>query len=113
MQTILEKRTFDALPFDIDCSQLLTPGVTIDSVVSIAEDTGQLTFGAPQVNTTPVVYAGPRTVGVGRVVQVRIGGGVIPVGARSSLRTIRARLLTSTGDQVEATVQLRLIDAAA
>lgn len=111
MQQIHEKRTYDARVFDIDCSLLLAATETIANVVGITEDTGELTFDTPLVNTSPITYPGPRTVAVGKVVQVRIGGGTIPQGARSSLRTIRAQLVTSAGaQQVEATVQLRLID---
>ncbi len=114
----LEKRTWDARLYDIDCSKLVSPGEVVVSVVSVASDLGAMTFGVPLVNTVPLTYPNNVTAGIGKVIQVEISGGTIPPGSDSEGRgvpnltcTVRARFTTNfSPNQIEATVCLVLCD---
>lgn len=128
MQNVLDKRSYDERLFDVDCSELLAPEEVIthcgapvcvippstsvgDPPVDVNE--AGLMFSTPVINAAPLYY--PRykyTAAIGKVVQVRISGGVAPVTNDGLLCTIRFPLATSVNPQLEATVQLRLIDAA-
>ena len=52
----LEKRTFDARLFDVNCTDLLDDDETISSVSTIVADQGSLTFGTATVNSALVTY---------------------------------------------------------
>lgn len=119
MQT-LEKRSSEAVRFDIDCSTLLAAGETITGVTSVAATpatTTPLAFGAAVINAAPQTYTdqygSTRTAAIGKVVQVQISGGSIAAGALVQEYIIRALLVTSINTAVEATVRLRLNDTPA
>jgi len=114
----LEKRTYDARLYDIDCSKLLSLGEVVATVVSVAADQGELVFGAPLVNPVPISYQNNVTAAIGKVIQVEISAGTIPPGSDSEGRgvpnldcTVRARFTTNySPNQIEATVCLVLCD---
>lgn len=119
MTQILEKRTYDAVQYDFDCSRLLATGEVITSITSVTCDqSASLVFGSPVVNGSPVIYQDGRTVGISQVIQVEISGGVIPQGSDSMglgvpnlLCTVRAKFTTSLSpNQIDATVLLLLKD---
>lgn len=117
MTQIREKRTSESATFDIICGGLLATGETILSVISVADDGGILTFGAPAINTSAVTYPDGYVAPIGTVIQVRISGGTIPTGSDSLKRgvpnllcTIRAKFATAQSPVLEATVQMLLQD---
>lgn len=115
---MLEKRTFDARLYDINCSSLLSPGETITTLSPITADQGGLVIGTGTVNTVALSYPNNVTAAIGKVIQVEISAGVIPEGSDSQGRgvpnlacTVRARFQTSMApNQIEATVCLLLCD---
>jgi hypothetical protein len=107
---ILEKRTYDARIFDINCSDLLVSGETITSVSTIISDQGGLTFGAATINSIAITYPDGEVAAIGKVMQFEISGGRIPAGTASLTCTVRARFATSLGNDLEATVLLKLTD---
>ena len=106
---MLEKRAYDNRVFDILCSALLDSGETVVSA-TVSADQGAMTFGAATINGSALTYSDGTTAATGTVVRVRISGGTIPATQGELLCTVRARVATSTGNQIEATVQLRLTD---
>lgn len=119
MSQILEKRTYDAVLYDIVCTGLLSSGETIASVTSVTADQGALTFGSPLVNPSPITYADGTVAPAGTVIQVEISAGAIAAGSDSMklgvpnlLCTVRARFATNRApNQLEATALLLLKDA--
>lgn len=135
IQSVLDKRSFDQRLYDIDCSDLLAPEEVITSVTAITStipptvpnpvqtvpppdpladiNAAGFTFGTPAINHGPLLYplynhrADP-----GKVVQVMISGGVAPATPDGVTGTIRLQLVTSMSPHLEATVALRLVDAA-
>lgn len=107
---ILEKRTYDARIFDINCTDLLDTAETISSVDAIVGDQGGLTFGSATVNGSLVTYPDETTAAIGKAMQFKISGGRIPAGVSLLMCTVRARFLTSIGNDLEATVLLKLTD---
>lgn len=107
---ILEKRTYDARIFDINCSDLLDSDETISSVSTIVGDQGGLSFGSASINTTAITYPDGEEAAIGKVMQFEISGGRIPPSVASLVCTVRARFTTSVGNDVEATVLLKLTD---
>lgn len=114
---ILEKRTSEDVRVDIDCSMLLGPDETIQTVTSkTAEPTSAppIVLAAPSINTQPVTYTddnnNARTVAIGKVIQLNISGGLIPTGVRTHSYILRFVLQTSANPAVEATVLLILKD---
>ena len=107
---ILEKRTYDARVFDINCSDLLDTTETIVSAETVIADQGVLTFGAAAINGTAITYPDGEEAAIGKVLQFEISGGTIPRGVASLMCTVRARFLTSIGNDLEATVLLKLTD---
>ena len=107
---ILEKRTYDARIFDINCSDLLDSDETITSVSTILGDQGGLTFGTAAINSTAITYPDGEVAAIGKVMQFEIAGGRIPPSVASLMCTVRARFLTSIGNDIEATVLLKLTD---
>ena len=117
---ILEKRLSESLVYDIDCSPSLAANETITAVATPTADNGGVTFGVPVSNSVPVTYPDGVTAGVGKVVQVRITGGVIPAGStlpdgRPGLRcTLRGDYTTAPQNNTrEWTVLLDLTDTPA
>jgi hypothetical protein len=107
---ILEKRTYDARIFDINCTDLLDTAETISSVDAIIGDQGGLSFGAASINSTAITYPDGEVAAIGKAIQFEISGGRIPAGVSSLMCTVRARFLTSIGNDLEATVLLKLTD---
>ena len=111
MQTmILEKRTFDARPYDIICKDLLSPGATIANVNAVLADQGGLVFGTPVVNTQQNIYADGTIAPTGTVAQVFISGGTIPPLLSQLMCTVRLQFIDSNGASIEATVLLLLVN---
>ena len=106
---VLEKRTYDNRVFDILCAALLDSGETVVSA-TVTADQGAMTFGSATVNSGALTYSDGTIAAAGTVVQVRVSGGTIPLTQGELLCTLRARAATSSGGQLEATVQLRLTD---
>ena len=108
----LEKRTYDARPYDIICTQLLPPGATIAQVNQILCDPSSagLVFGSPIINVQQVIYQDGTIAPPGAVIQVHISGGAIPPNTAGVMCTIRAQFTDSNGDNTEATVLLNLTD---
>lgn len=110
---MLEKRTSELWPFDLDCTRLLGKDEVITAVSSVTGEptlTTPLTFGVPVVNVVPVQYQN-RTAAVGKVIQVQIGGGSIAAGLSHQRCTIRLKFTKSqSAGNGEATAYLDLID---
>lgn len=113
----LDKRTFDDRLFDVDCTDLLDDDEVIVSATvkydgqTPFDGTPPLILGGPLVNPAPMNYpAIGRCVDIGKALQVRIGGGFLPEGEPSRMYTLRFLLATTINPQLEATVQLRLVD---
>lgn len=111
-QAILEKRTYDDLPFSILCASLLAPGATVSAVNTVLCDPSSagLTFGTPIINSAQVTFPDGTIAPANTVIQVKIGGGAIPIQTVSLICTIRAQYTDSNGYQQEATAQLNLTD---
>ena len=107
---ILEKRTYDARLFDVNLSDLLDDDETVSSVTTIVADQGGMTFGTATVNAALVTYPDGTTAAIGKAIQFEISGGRIPPGVAELMCTVRPRLTTSLGNDLEATVLLRLTD---
>lgn len=107
---ILEKRTYDARIFDINCTGLLDSTETISSVDAIVGDQGGLSFGTASINSTAITYPDGEVAAIGKVMQFEISGGRIPAGTASLTCTVRARFLTNNNNDIEATVLLKLTD---
>lgn len=111
----LDKRVYDDRLYDIVCSDLLDDDEVIVSATIKTDNAveNKLTFGDPLVNPAPMIFPKlGRTAGIGKAVQVRIGGGAIPDGAGDLYCTLRLLMLTNNNPQLEATVLLRLTNAA-
>ena len=107
MQT-LEKRTADNRLFDVDCTLLLDTPETITAITAITADHGGLTFSGQAVNSATLTYPNGRQALPGKVVQVYISGGTIPVGSTFLLCTVRVLMVTTVNPAIEATVLLKL-----
>lgn len=111
----LDKRIYDDRLYDIVCSDLLDDDEVILSAAILSDDqtVNKLTFGEPLVNPAPMIFPKlGKTAGIGKAVQVRIGGGEIPEGAGDLFCTLRLRMATNVNPQLEATVLLRLTNRA-
>lgn len=103
MGYIIEKHPGELLLCDLDCSLLLSTSEVITNVVSMEfQPAGAtaLTFGTPSVNDAPVNYPDGRVVGLGKVVQVLIGGGAIPTGQRSQEYIVIASVQTNNPSEL-------------
>ena len=111
MQTmILSKRTYDARPYDVVVTNLLSPGATVGSVNSVSADQGGLVFGTPVVNTQQNIYPDGTIAPIGNVIQIPISGGTIPPLLSQLMCTIRVQFTDTNGALIEATVLLLLIN---
>ncbi len=108
--TILEKRTYDARLFDLDLTDLLDDDETVSSVSTVIADQGSLTFGSASINAEAVTYPDGVVAAIGKAIQFEISGGRIPPGVAELMCTVRPRITTSLGNELEATVLLRLTD---
>lgn len=106
----LEKRTYDERLFNLSMSPLLSPSETISGVQEVVVDAGGVTFGTPAVNDQPVTLDDGTVEAIGKVVQVKVIGGMVPAGSRILRTLLRVRCVTSSGDKVEGTFPLKLTD---
>lgn len=104
----LEKRTSESIQYDINCSFLLDSGETVTGIPVISADQSGLVLGAATVNAAIINYDDGTSAAIGKVIQVRISGGLIPFGQTSQLYTIRAVFTTSSSNTREATVLLNV-----
>lgn len=108
---ILEKRTSEAMWYDIDCSDILLSGETITGTPQVSTEQAGLGIGTVVVNTAAITYSDGRVAAIGKVIQVLLSLGTIPTGKTEQVYTLRAKFGTSvTGNQREATVLLRVKD---
>lgn len=105
---ILEKRTSESIQYDFNCSFLLDSGEVITGTPVLSADQQGLVFGSPSVNAQAINYDDGTIAAIGKVIQVRVSGGLIPSGQTSQIYTIRAIFSTSTGNTREATVLLNI-----
>lgn len=118
-QVVLEKRTSEAITFDVDCTSALATAETISSAGTATADQGTLTLGSVAINGISVTYPDGTVAAIGKVLQVRISAGTIPAvsylpDGRAGIRcTIRLPYTTSTGNNREATVLLDLTNTPA
>jgi hypothetical protein len=112
LTTSLEKRTAESIWYDIDCTLLLNASELITSITSVTDDANVLTFSGQTVNTVAITYPDGSVGAIGKVIIVKIGGGVIGAGATSKSYTIRALFNTGTGNTREATVIMNVTNLA-
>jgi hypothetical protein len=117
---ILEKRSYDSRVYDLICTRLLPLGVTIALVNQVLSEpvSAGLIIGSAVVNTQPNSYYDNNgnlllTAPPGTVIQVKISGGVLPLGSGGQtiaalMCTIRAQFTDTEGNNVEATALLNL-----
>lgn len=110
---ILEKRTSESIQYDINCAFQLDAGEIITGTPAFSADQAGLVFGTASVNTQALNYDDGTTAAAGKVIQIRISGGVIKAGQTEQIYTIRAVFSTSMGNTREATVMLNINDAVA
>jgi hypothetical protein len=105
---VLEKRTSEIIFYDIDCTNILDTIETIISITSFSADQTGLTFAGQAINSVPVDFPDGYSAAIGKVISVRISGGVIPTPQVNQLYTIRALFVTSESNTREATVLLNV-----
>ena len=105
---ILEKRTSEAIYYDIDCTYILNAGETITSITSILADQLGLVMIGAAVNTTVIIFSDGQTAAIGKCISVQISEGIIPDPQINQLYTIRALFETNQGNTREATVLLNV-----
>ena len=105
---VLEKRTSEAIFYDIDCTNLLDSTETITSITSVLADQTGLTFAGSAINSVPVAFPDGYSAAIGKVISVQISGGVIPTPQVNQLYTVRALFVTSQSNTREATVLLNV-----
>jgi hypothetical protein len=109
-QQVLDKRTVDSRRYDIQCAALLLNGATIASVTSVTADQGGMTIGTGSINNVALSYPDGTTAAIGTVIQVSISGGTIPLGSPYLICNVHAVFVTTAGETLDATVQLRLVN---
>ena len=105
---VLEKRTSEAIFYDIDCTNLLDVIETITSVTSVLSDQIGLTFLGAAINSDLITFPDGYSAAIGKVISVQISGGAIPTPQVNQLYTIRALFVTSEANTREATVLLNV-----
>lgn len=105
---ILEKRTSEAIYYDIDCTYILDTLETISSVTSVTADQEGLVILAPAVNPIPITFPDGQIAAIGKCISVQISEGIIPEPQINQLYTIRALFETTKGNTREATVLLNV-----
>jgi hypothetical protein len=105
---ILEKRTTEAIWYDIDCTYILDTLETITSVTSVTADQIGLSLLGPAINLVPITFPDSQVADIGKVISVQISGGIIPAPQVNQLYTIRALFITTEGNTREATVLLNV-----
>ncbi len=107
---ILEKRTSEAIWYDIDCTYILDTLETITSVTLVTADQIGLSLLGPAINPAPITFSDGQVAAIGKVISVQISGGIIPAPQINQLYTIRALFVTNEGNTREATVLLNVTD---
>ena len=107
---ILEKRTSEAIYYDIDCTYILDALETITSISLVSADQIGLTLLGPAINPAAITFPDGQVAAIGKVISVQISGGVIPAPQINQLYTIRALFTTTEGNTREATVLLNVTD---
>ena len=105
---VLEKRTSEAIFYDLDCTNILDPLEVIQTINTIESDQDGLTFLASAINPDPVTFPDGSIAAAGKVISVQIAGGVIQAPQLNQLYTIRAIFNTSENNTREATVLLNV-----
>ena len=105
---VLEKRTSEAIFYDIDCTNILDTVETIQTITSIESDQDGLTFSGQAINANSVVFPDNSVAAAGKVISVQIAGGIIPDPQVNQLYTIRAIFNTTENNTREATVLLNV-----
>jgi hypothetical protein len=105
---VLEKRTSEAIFYDIDCTNILDTTEIMTSVTSVLSDQPGLILLGSAINIAPVTFPDGVIAAIGKVISVQISGGVIPTPQVNQLYTIRALFVTSLGNTREATVLLNV-----
>lgn len=105
---ILEKRTAEAIYYQLDCTNILDAAEIITSITSITSDQAGLTLSSFGINGSPVVFPDKTVGAIGKVISVNIAGGVIPTPQINQLYTIRAIFVTNEYNTREATVLLNV-----
>jgi len=105
---ILEKRTSEIIFYDIDCTNLLDTAEVITSITGITSDQTGLVFSNEAINTSPVTFPDGVTAAPGKVISVRISGGIVPTGNTNQVYTIRPLFQTNEYNTREATVLLNV-----
>lgn len=115
---MLEKFPGENAAFNIDCSDMLSSGVTIVGTPAMsffpALTAGDaLTIGAASVNTQPVTYTTEggvsRTAPAGTVIQVKISGGSVPAKQSQRIYSVIASFNASNGDALVAKALLAVL----
>ena len=105
---VLEKRTSEAIFYDIDCTNILDAAEIMTSVTSVLSDQLGLIFLGSAINIAPVTFSDGVIAAIGKVISVQISGGVIPTPQVNQLYTVRALFVTSESNIREATVLLNV-----
>jgi len=105
---VLEKRTSESIIYDIDCTLLLDPLETIQTINSIGADQAGLVFAGQAINPSEVTLPDGSIVLAGKMISVQISEGIIPAPQLNQLYTIRALFNTSENNTREATVLLNV-----
>lgn len=105
---ILEKRTSEAIFYDIDCTYILDTLEIIETVISVEADQAGLVLLGPAINPEPITFPDKQVAAAGKVISVQISDGIIPAPQINQLYTIRALFETDKGNTREATVLLNV-----
>ena len=105
---VLEKRTSEAIFYDLDCTNILDPLETIQTINTIESDQDGLVFAGQAINPDPVTFPDGSVAAIGKVISVQISEGIIPTPQVNQLYTIRAIFNTSENNTREATVLLNV-----
>ena len=105
---VLEKRTSEAIFYDLDCTNILDPLEVIQTINTIESDQDGLVFAGQAINPEPVTFPDGFVAAIGKVISVQISEGIIPAPQVNQLYTIRAIFNTSENNTREATVLLNV-----
>lgn len=105
---VLEKRTSEAIWYDIDCTNILDVTEIIESITGVTADQPGLVIAAPAINPEPIVFPDKIVAEAGKVISMQISEGTIEPPQVNQLYTIRALFQTSESNTREATVLLNV-----
>lgn len=107
----LEKRTADNRLFDVVCTRLLDDGELITSILSSSSDKPGLVVSSTAINTETSTYRDGTTAVAGKVVQVRLTGGVVPYGLRENVYTVHLLVQTNLNPTLDVTFLVSVTDS--